>query len=313
MTKRSLYKSICSNTPGVPLFMQPWWLDAVSPGWDAAVAKKGDMVTGLWAYPVEQKLGVDMLRTPLLTPYLGPHVFYPHDLKESKLDSFEYEAVSELIKQLPAARVWHLAIQPGIKQVGLFRQHGLKPQVQQTFLLDLSGDEASLLANMKESVRRNIKAAEKEITVTTSADHLQELFQFHRATLSRKDKAVSYTLADARRVFDACRAHNACTLWVAKEGDAVQAIVWQVWDDNCSYYLMGGQSPAAGSYKAMTALLWHAIKDAKKRGHRIFDFEGSMDEGVERFFRNFGGEKALYMVLHKNDSLIWKAKKMVMG
>ncbi len=46
-------------------------------------------------------------------------------------------------------------------------------------------------------------------------------------------------------------------------------------------------------------------------GLRTFDFEGSMDEGVERFFRTFGGERALYMVLHKNDSLLWKVKQMV--
>jgi len=36
-----------------------------------------------------------------------------------------------------------------------------------------------------------------------------------------------------------------------------------------------------------------------------------MDEGVERFFRNFGGERALYIVLRKNDSLLWKLKKRI--
>ena len=62
----------------------------------------------------------------------------------------------------------------------------------------------------------------------------------------------------------------------------------------------------------MSLLLWHAIKEAKKRGNKTFDLEGSMDEGVERFFRNFGAGRALYIVLHKNDSLLWKLKKMIL-
>jgi lipid II:glycine glycyltransferase (peptidoglycan interpeptide bridge formation enzyme) len=56
----------------------------------------------------------------------------------------------------------------------------------------------------------------------------------------------------------------------------------------------------------MSALLWHAILEAKRKGNQWFDFEGSMDPGVERFFRNFGARRELYMVLRKNRSLLWK-------
>ena len=43
-----------------------------------------------------------------------------------------------------------------------------------------------------------------------------------------------------------------------------------------------------------------------------FDLEGSMDDGVERFFRNFGGDRVLYMVLMKNKSFIWRLKQMIL-
>jgi lipid II:glycine glycyltransferase (peptidoglycan interpeptide bridge formation enzyme) len=112
---------------------------------------------------------------------------------------------------------------------------------------------------------------------------------------------------------DACREHEAAKLWVATSDKTVQAIVWQVWDANSSYYFMGGQNPEASGFKAMTLLLWHAIKEAKQRGHKTFDLEGSMDEGVERFFRSFGGKRALYVILQKNESLLWKVKKTVLG
>lgn len=310
---KTLYRKICQEKKGVPLFMQPWWLDAVCNEWDAAIAKKGEHITGIWAYPVEKKMGVALLRTPILTPYLGPHVFFPDDIKDSNKDSFEHETVAELMKQLPTAKVWHLAIKPGIKQVGLFKKYNLRPQVQQTFLLELTDDEATLLSNMKEATRRNVRLAEKEVTVSESAEYLKDLYKFQKNTLSKKGKPLPYSLDDLRHVMNACQKHNAATLWVARSEKKIQAIVWQVWDENCSYYLMGGQNPETNSYKAMTLLLWHTIKEAKKHGHTTFDLEGSMDEGVERFFRNFGGNRALYVVLHKNDSLLWKLKKMILG
>lgn len=293
--------------------MQPWWLDAVCKHWDVAIAKKGDMTTGVWPYPVEKKLGVTLLRSPVLTPYLGPMVFFPSDIKDSNIDSFEHDTVADLMKQLPESKVWHLAIQPGMKQVGIFKNNDLKPQVQQTFLLELVDDEATLLANMKESTRRNIRVAEGEITVVNSTKYLKELFKFHKIMLEKKGKSpAGYNLKVLQKILDACIANDACAMWVAKRGDVVQAIVWHIWDDNCSYYFMSGQNPETNSHSSVTLCLWHAMKEAKRRGHQYFDLMGSMDEGVERFFRNFGGDRALYVVLMKNKSLLWQMKMAVL-
>ena len=295
------------------VFSQHWWLDAVAESWDVALAKKGDLVTGAWPYPIEKKAGVALLRTPILTPYLGPQIFYPQDLKESNRDNFEHETVADLMKGLPPAKVWQLALQPGIKQAGIFKSYNLNTAVQQTFLLDLNNTEETLLANMKENTRRNLRALASDISISNAPDLLGELFRFHHHTLASKKKTLPYSLPDLQRIMDAALANNACALWVAKSGVATEAMVWHMWDNNCGYYFMGGQNPAAGGYKAMSLLLWHAISHSKKLGHKTFDFEGSMDEGVERFFRSFGGKRALYMVLQKNDSLLWKIKQMVAG
>jgi lipid II:glycine glycyltransferase (peptidoglycan interpeptide bridge formation enzyme) len=314
MGNKEQYRKICEQNKNVPVFAQAWWLDVVCPQWDVAIAKKGDHVSGVWPYPIEKKMGVTLLRTPMLTPYLGPVVFFPPDIKESKADSFEHDTIAELIDQIPDRKVWHLAIQPGIKQAGLFKKHHLHPQVQQTFLLELHETEETLLANMKEATRRNIRAAESEITICEAPDCLKDLYDFQKNTLNKKGKAPAYTLAHLQKIMDACNAHNASALWAARDAAGkLQAMVWQVWDEKCSYYFLGGQNPEAHSYRAVSLLLWHTIKEAKKRGNTVFDLEGSMDEGVERFFRNFGGDRSLYIVLQKNKSLVWKLKQMVRG
>jgi lipid II:glycine glycyltransferase (peptidoglycan interpeptide bridge formation enzyme) len=312
MSVKETYRKHCTQQ-AMPLFMQHWWLDAVCDDWNAAIAMKGDQLAGIWAYAIEHKMGVSMLRTPMLTPYLGPHVFFPADLKESKADSYEHETIAELIKQLPDAQVWHLAMPPGLKQAGIFKKQKLRAEVQQTFLIELQESEAALFANIKESARRNIRTAEKDIIITDESACLEQLYKFQENTLAGKGKQLPYSLADLKKIMDACKAHDACALWVARNGVTIEAIVWQVWDANRSYYFMGGQNPEANGYKAMSLLFWHSMKESKKRGHSIFDLEGSMDEGVERFFRNFGGRRELYMVLYKNDSLLWKLKKVLLG
>lgn len=313
MQNKDRYIQICSGPNDVPLFLQPWWLDAVCSSWDVAIVDNGEQVAGAWPYPIEKAGGVTLLRNPRLTPYSGPHIFYPQDIKSSNKDGFEYDTIAALLPKLPAAKVWHLAIQPGIKQAGVFKQNGATPQVQQTFLIDLQQSEQQLLANMKESMRRNIRAAEKEITITNAPEYLPQLYEYQKSTLAGKGKKQFYSFSDLEKAVNASLAHDAGAIWVAKKADEVLAIIWHGWDTQNSYYLMGAQNPNTDNYKAMPTLLWHAIKEAKKRGNNHFDLEGSMDPGVERFFRSFGGERKLYLVLKKNISPLWKLKEMLRG
>ena len=309
MTSVQLYRAICRQDTDLPVFLQDWWLDAVCDDWQAAIVMKGQNVTGVWPYALQYRLRIPVLRTPKLTPYLGPHVFFPGDIRESNRDSFEYEVVSSLLDQLPDAEVWMLAVSPGLKQAGLFRFLDLRTEVRQTFLIDLGQEEAELFANLKEPLRRNIRAAEKEMTISHDPSCLRMLYDFQKITLEDKGRSQNHRFEDLQRLFDACMQHNSGALWVARAEDTVLGIILQVWDKDRSYYLMGAKNPSADNYRALSALLWHGIREARNRGNRIFDMEGSMDPGVERFFRNFGGRRELYMVLRKEQNLLWKLLK----
>jgi lipid II:glycine glycyltransferase (peptidoglycan interpeptide bridge formation enzyme) len=313
VTNKERYIYFCKERKDVPLFQQPWWLGAVCSNWDVAIADKGTQISGIWPYAAEKVAGVPLLRNPRLTPYFGPHIFYPKDIKDSNRDGFEHDALTALLPQLPPAKVWHLAIQPGIKQAGILRHHDLQLSVQQTFLIDLLQSEQQLLANMKENMRRNIRAAEKEITIINAPEYLPQLYEFQKSTLAGKGRKQFYNLTDLQKVVNASLANNAAAIWVAKRADKVLAVIWHGWDGQNSYYLMGAQNPETDNYTAMSALLWHAIKKGKENGNTTFDMEGSMDPGVERFFRNFAGERTLYMVLKKNESRLWKIKELLRG
>ena len=56
---------------------------------------------------------------------------------------------------------------------------------------------------------------------------------------------------------------------------------------------MGGGDPEFRNSGATSLLMWNAIQFASTVS-QIFDFEGSMIESVERFFRGFGAVQTPY-------------------
>lgn len=309
MSNKELYRQFCATEKTVPLFLKDWWLDAVCNDWEVAIARNGDNISGVWPYRIERKINVSILRDQVLTPYMGPFVFYPPDLKHSKRDSFQHDTITTLLEELPEVKVWHLSAMPGLKQAGLFNAYDFDVQVRQTFIMPLHEPVEDIFNRLHEDYRRNVRKAEKEITITNEPEMLQQLWGYQKATLDKKDVRMHFTQLQIQTIFDACIQHDSAALWVARKDGEVQAILWHVWDDVQGYYLVGSNNPAGKDNRAMTALIWHAIARSKETGKKGFDFEGSMDPGVEKFFRNFGGKRQLYLVLRKNDSMLWKLKE----
>jgi hypothetical protein len=310
VTEKDLYIAICQQQPAaIPLFARCWWLDAVcEPGekWNVALAMKGDQVRGFWPYVHGEKLSISMMRNARLTPYMGPHTVFPDDLSKHRRDSFEYEVCSTLLDQIPDSDVWRLSLQPGIKQAGLFRRAGLKVEVQQTFLCSLEESEEEIFYHFREPLRRNLRSAEGKIRIAEEPEALEQLYTFQKSTLDEKRVVQSYSLEQMKRLLDACLHHGSGTLLSARSEEGLEAVCWIVWDEERAYYFMGAKNPGTESYRAMSSLLWHAIRQAKARGNKYFDFEGSMDGGVERFFRGFGAERELYLVLHRDGHWFWR-------
>jgi GNAT superfamily N-acetyltransferase len=61
------------------------------------------------------------------------------------------------------------------------------------------------------------------------------------------------------------------------------------------YYLAGAVSPEHRNSGVMSALLLAAMRKGKAAGLRLFDFEGSMNPGIARFFKGLGGKEKEYI------------------
>jgi hypothetical protein len=65
-------------------------------------------------------------------------------------------------------------------------------------------------------------------------------------------------------------------------------------------YLAGAQDPNEKITGLMTRLVWKGISTGFERC-QLFDFEGSMIQGVEGFFRGFGARPVPLLHIRKNE------------
>ncbi|QPT41279.1 GNAT family N-acetyltransferase [Oligella ureolytica] len=86
--------------------------------------------------------------------------------------------------------------------------------------------------------------------------------------------------------------------------------VYLIWDDNTAYYLMGGGDPDLRNSDATSLCMWEAIQFAATVT-KNFDFEGSMIEPVERFFRGFGAVQTPYFSISKTNSKLIKTYRFL--
>src|SRR5690606_4271975 len=144
-----------------------------------------------------------------------------------------------------------------------FNAYDFEVQVRQTFIMPLDGPVDDIFNRLHEDYRRNIRKAEKEITISNEPEMLQQLWGYQKATLDKKDVRMHFTQLQIQTIFDACIQHDSAALWVARKDGELQAILWHLWDGVQAYYLVGSNNPAAKDNRSMTALIWHAIKHSK--------------------------------------------------
>lgn len=84
----------------------------------------------------------------------------------------------------------------------------------------------------------------------------------------------------------AFRANKARLVLARDDSGNFHAANLMVFDERSAHYLLGGSDARFRTSGAASLLLWDAIKFAAGRSC-VFDFEGSVQEPIARFFRGF--------------------------
>jgi peptidoglycan pentaglycine glycine transferase (the first glycine) len=193
-----------------------------------------------------------------------------------------------------------------------FRDAGHSAYPEWTLTLDLGYSEADLLTDMKPKGRYNIRLAEKKkvrVDVWKKEDGagFKQFYQILKDT-SRRDQFGVHPADYYRNLLETLGAYDGASLYLAyhpeKQDVVIGGTIVTFFGDTATYYY-GASSHTYRALMAPYLLQWRAIRDAKKRGLRYYDFMGIAGsgggdwdrrlEGVTRFKEKFGGETSHYM------------------
>ncbi len=289
----------------LPVFVQPWWLDAVcgTEDWDVLIYKKGTAIVGVWPHYKVVRARKVFWTMPPLTKFLGVYLSHPPNQNDNKRQSFEKEVITGLATQISSPFIqqnFHYTFGSWLPLLwnGFSQTTGYSYEIKAD-----SYDDA--LKAFKPSTRRDIKKAASILKVEESND-INPLYRLVVEIFEKKNKKAPYPQALLKKLDTTCRQHSAAKLLYAKDAHGhIHAGIYLVWDTERCYYLISGSDPQHLGSNANTLLLSYAIEDALSRG-LIFDFEGSMIESIESYFRSFGAIQRPYHRISRIKGLFFR-------
>lgn len=282
------------------IFSSPWWLDATAGegNWGLCEVKENGKTVASIPWVMKQRLGIKVLSQPSLTQTLGPWLAEPPPgTKYAKRLAREKDLMEALIDQLPDYQVFRQNFAPEITNWLPFCWQGFQQTTQYTYRLPGLSNMQSVWSGFQAKVKTDVRKAEKQgVTIERSSD-IDAFLDVNELTFLRQGMNLPYPRSYVKRLFAACEQNNAGTIFLARGKDGrMHAGNLLVWNQHCAYYLMGGGDPEVRNSGATSLAMWQAIQFAASVS-QTFDFEGSMIEPVERFFRGFGAIQTPYFSL----------------
>ncbi len=259
-----------------------WYLDAAAENWDAIVINNYEAVFPL---PWKKKWGLRYVYPPFFIQQLG---FFSAQKHDSVLIDKVLTEASKHFKYIEL----YLNFVDEPKEVEILRRN---------FELNLNASIANLRANYSENTRRNIKKAEGlnlNVQKVSFADKIIDLFRKGRGaqlkTLDNDDYKRFEIILQKSEHHSTVQHYEVSTL----EGE-LYAGACLLKTNGRVIFIFSGNTDEGRKSGAMHFLIDHMIKEHSGR-EMIFDFEGSNDENLARFYQSFGAKNKPYSFVKIN-------------
>ncbi|NMA69517.1 MAG: peptidoglycan bridge formation glycyltransferase FemA/FemB family protein [Desulfitobacterium sp.] len=271
--------------------------------WRLVLEKDGEIVAGISI--LERKIPV--IGIPIFYASRGPVL----DLKDTELFDTLLSEVKKLAKKRGAI---FLKIDPDVPSADLTLENYLKSrgfrsaetdkgfegvQPKYVFRLDISPDEETLLAQMHQKTRYNIRLAKRRgvnIRIGTKED-LPQFYEVLKETTERDNflvRAYSYF----EDMYEILNPEGMLELFLAEyEGKLIAGTI-ALKIGKKAWYLYGASSNSHRNVMPNYLIQWEMIRWAKSKGCTLYDFRGVPGQltednplyGLYRFKKGFNGE-----------------------
>jgi hypothetical protein len=267
---RAQWDNCIRNAIFETIYPYSWYLDLVSPGWDALVLNDYDAVMPLtWT----RKLGIRLLLQPILAQQLG--VFC-----RTRPGS---DMMKDFIQNIPAGfRYTDICLNKENVDI----PGSCKSYEMHNYELDLSNPEDTYHTNTRRNIQKGL-VQDLEFREISVRDYLDLKF------LGTVDIKPVVKRDYLEYLFDGLNNQGRAGVYGLFKGTDLQAAAILGYAETRIIYLNGCSTIAGKENRAMFVLMDHLIRQSRQ-ADKVFDFEGSNIPGVARFFEGFGGKRTIY-------------------
>lgn len=260
------------------IYANSWWLDSMSPNWDALVLNDYEMVMPLtW----NKKWGFYYLYQPFFTPALGVFGNNATD-------------ISGFLNAIPHKfKYWDI----DLNETNTITGHTTRVN----YMLALNRPYDEIRKAYKRLATRMIKKAAGAGLEIISNISPSQIIDLYRKEYKKKHPGIADTIYDQLKKCTAAAFEkgNAQT-YIAKYSSDIVGFYLLLKDNAYIYSLLGGSTGKGQSLGAFYALTDAAIRD-HSNSNRIFRFEGSDVPGIAFFDKQFGPELTYYTHIKQNN------------
>ena len=272
-----------------------WFLDIVSPGWDALEMNDYETVFPL---PQNRKLGIRYVYQPYFAQQLG--VFSQVHLTETLVEQF--------LQAIPP-RFSFIHIHLNSMNKTDHGRYNVIPRLNHE--LDLIPKYDTIFSGYNQNTRRNLrKALDQNLSIQRKVDP-DELITLFKANYGRNESSLKFRhYTTLRMLMTYCLKNTfSISLGAYLPDHTLCAGVFLLRDRDRVIYHFAASDKNARDNGAMFLLIDMFIKEHAGQP-LILDFEGSADPNVARFYKGFGAKETSFNEILIN-RLPGKVKRMV--
>ncbi len=258
-----------------------WYLDIVAEKWDALIWGDYEFVMPL---PVKKKFGIQHIYQPTYCQQLGIFPNPPEEIQKQfaiqlkrKYGIINYQINSE-------------------NDIRAFEN--FKSTRKVNFELTLNPDYQNLFNSFSKHAKRNINSARKN-TVTVVKGGTPDTF------IKTKKEATKVSVNESTyRILNRLMANfitsgKGVVYTAYSANNTICAAAFIVFYKNRAYYLNAFSTDEGRENRAMYAIVNEIIKEFSETG-TVLDFEGSVIDGIARFYKGFGALPKNYFYIYSN-------------
>jgi hypothetical protein len=264
---------ISAATNGL-IYAKSWYLDIVSPNWEALVS---DNYTFVFPIPIKRKYKLPYIVQPHLTQQLG--IFSNQQITG--------EIIRLFIQKLPSYSY----------ELNLNEQNHLQGlKGEPNYILDLSKSYKEIASNYSKNTLRNIEKAHKLKLKIIDNISLGSYIDFYQNT-SKTYKAVDCECLEKLILAGQKHAEIKLSGVFNASDEMIAALCYTEFNQRITYLVPVSNETGKKEF-AMFYLVDHIIRQEAAKD-KLLDFEGSKIEGVARFYKGFGAKNHPYYILKK--------------